>query len=159
VHANGAGYVLSILIPVLCVCVLPYEALRWALIGAATLTSGLFLLLNFRGPDFDAAGAKCACSRLPRSVHARSDVNAHSCPPCTRQKNVQPVAGIPLLVCTCQREARSGGRLIRDSVLHVRHSGQRSQPRPLNARGLRLRAAAASFRCEGRHATQGNSSS
>jgi len=80
--------VLSILIPVLCVCVLPYEAVRWALIGVATLTSGLFLLLNFRGPDFDAAGAKCACSRLPRSVHPRSDANAHSCPPCTRRKNL-----------------------------------------------------------------------
>lgn len=42
------------------VCVLPYEAVRWALIGVATLTSGLFLLLNFRGPIFDVAGAKCA---------------------------------------------------------------------------------------------------
>ncbi len=72
----GAGYALSVLIPVLCVCVLPYEALRWALIGAATLTSVLFLLLNFRGPVFDAAGAKCACSRLPRNVHAQRDDNA-----------------------------------------------------------------------------------
>ncbi|KAK9828091.1 hypothetical protein WJX81_002457 [Elliptochloris bilobata] len=52
------GYALSIFIPVSCVCVLPYEAVRWALIGAGTLTSGLFLLLNFRGPIFDVAGAK-----------------------------------------------------------------------------------------------------
>ena len=58
--ASRAGYALSIFIPVSCVCVLPYEAVRWALIGVATLTSGLFLLLNFRGPIFDVAGAKCA---------------------------------------------------------------------------------------------------
>ena len=56
----ATGYALSIFIPVSCVCVLPYEAVRWALIGVATLTSGLFLLLNFRGPIFDVAGAKCA---------------------------------------------------------------------------------------------------
>ena len=57
---HAAGYALSIFIPVSPVCVLPYEAVRWALIGVATLTSGLFLLLNFRGPIFDVAGAKCA---------------------------------------------------------------------------------------------------
>lgn len=57
---RATGYALSIFIPVSCVCVLPYEAVRWALIGVATLTSGLFLLLNFRGPIFDVAGAKCA---------------------------------------------------------------------------------------------------
>jgi len=56
----AAGYALSIFIPVSCVCVLPYEAVRWAMIGLGTLTSGLFLLLNFRGPIFDVAGAKCA---------------------------------------------------------------------------------------------------
>jgi hypothetical protein len=64
--ALGAGYALSVFIPVSCVCVLPYEAVRWALIGVATLTSGLFLLLNFRGPIFDVAGAKCAAPCLSR---------------------------------------------------------------------------------------------
>ena len=53
-----AGYALSIFIPISFVCVLPYEALRWAMIGVATVSSGLFLLLNFKGPIFDVAGAK-----------------------------------------------------------------------------------------------------
>ena len=53
-----AGYALSIFIPISFVCVLPYEALRWAMIGVATASSGLFLLLNFKGPIFDVAGAK-----------------------------------------------------------------------------------------------------
>ncbi|CAK0784356.1 hypothetical protein CVIRNUC_007560 [Coccomyxa viridis] len=52
------GYALSIFIPISFVCVLPYEALRWAMIGVATVSSGLFLLLNFKGPIFDVAGAK-----------------------------------------------------------------------------------------------------
>ena len=53
-----AGYALSIFIPISFVCVLPYEALRWAMIAVATVSSGLFLLLNFKGPIFDVAGAK-----------------------------------------------------------------------------------------------------
>ena len=53
-----AGYALSIFIPISFVCVLPYEVLRWAMIAVATVSSGLFLLLNFKGPIFDAAGAK-----------------------------------------------------------------------------------------------------
>lgn len=53
-----AGYALSIFIPISFVCVLPYEAVRWAMIGVATVSSGLFLLLNFKGPIFDVAGAK-----------------------------------------------------------------------------------------------------
>ena len=56
----SAGYALSIFIPISFVCVLPYEALRWAMIAVATVSSGLFLLLNFKGPIFDVAGAKCA---------------------------------------------------------------------------------------------------
>jgi len=72
--ALGAGYALSIFIPVSCVCVLPYEAVRWALIGVATLTSGLFLLLNFRGPIFDVAGAKCVapCPVTPNPTQTLS---------------------------------------------------------------------------------------
>lgn len=54
-------------------CVLPYEAVRWALIGVATLSSGLFLLLNFRGPIFDVAGAKCA-RRRPRALSWLADL-------------------------------------------------------------------------------------
>ena len=53
-----AGYALSIFIPISFVCVLPYEVLRWAMIAVATMSSGLFLLLNFKGPIFDVAGAK-----------------------------------------------------------------------------------------------------
>ena len=53
-----AGYALSIFIPISFVCVLPYEALRWTMIAVATVSSGLFLLLNFKGPIFDVAGAK-----------------------------------------------------------------------------------------------------
>ncbi len=55
---GAAGYALSIFIPISFVCVLPYEAVRWAMIGVATVSSGLFLLLNFKGPIFDVAGAK-----------------------------------------------------------------------------------------------------
>ena len=57
-----AGYALSVFIPISFVCVVPYEAVRWAMIALATLSSGLFLLMNFRGPIFDVAGAKCAAS-------------------------------------------------------------------------------------------------
>ncbi len=53
------GYALSIYIPISFVCVVPYEAVRWAMIAVATVLSGLFLLLNFKGPIFDVAGAKC----------------------------------------------------------------------------------------------------
>ncbi|KAK9908355.1 hypothetical protein WJX75_006546 [Coccomyxa subellipsoidea] len=52
------GYALSIYIPISFVCVVPYEAVRWAMIAVATVLSGLFLLLNFKGPIFDVAGAK-----------------------------------------------------------------------------------------------------
>ena len=49
-------------IPISFVCVVPYEAVRWAMIALATLSSGLFLLMNFRAPIFDVAGAKCVKS-------------------------------------------------------------------------------------------------
>jgi hypothetical protein len=48
--------------------VVPYEAVRWVCIGLATLSSGLFLLLNFRGPIFDVAGAKCALCTVLRTT-------------------------------------------------------------------------------------------
>ena len=78
-----AGYALSIFIPISFVCVVPYEAIRWVMIGLATLSSGLFLLLNFRGPIFDVAGAKCAraglcaCSCRPVAYKRTCSVNAH----------------------------------------------------------------------------------
>ena len=40
-------------------CLIRVEIVRWVLIGVATLTSGLFLMMNFRRPLFDHAGAKC----------------------------------------------------------------------------------------------------
>ncbi|KAK9794060.1 hypothetical protein WJX73_002215 [Symbiochloris irregularis] len=52
------GYALSIFIPVALVCVIRIELMRWIVIGVATLTSGLFLMMNFRRPIFDSAGAK-----------------------------------------------------------------------------------------------------
>ena len=65
----GTGYALSVFIPISFVCVVPYEAVRWAMIALATLSSGLFLLMNFRGPIFDVAGAKCAGLRCAVVVH------------------------------------------------------------------------------------------
>ena len=50
---------MSIYIPVALLCVIRIEILRWVLIGVSTLTSGLFLMMNFRAPIFDSAGAKC----------------------------------------------------------------------------------------------------
>ncbi|KAK9811891.1 hypothetical protein WJX72_011905 [[Myrmecia] bisecta] len=52
------GYSLSLFIPISFFCIFPYEVARWVLVMAATLTSGLFLMLNFRQPIFDVAGAK-----------------------------------------------------------------------------------------------------
>ncbi len=72
-----AGYALSIFIPISFVCVVPYEAVRWAMIAVATVLSGLFLLLNFKGPIFDVAGAKC---ELPVSPHPQTDLHTQSGP-------------------------------------------------------------------------------
>lgn len=52
------GYALAVYIPIACICILPVEAMRWAVLGAATATSGLFLLLTFRRPILDSAGPK-----------------------------------------------------------------------------------------------------
>ena len=54
----GAGYSLSIFIPVCVLCLIRLEVVRWVLIGVATASSGLFLMMNFRRPLFDTAGAK-----------------------------------------------------------------------------------------------------
>jgi hypothetical protein len=54
------GYAMAVYIPMALLCIAPSEVLRWSLVGAATLASGLFLLLNFRGPMLAAAGAKGA---------------------------------------------------------------------------------------------------
>lgn len=53
-----AGYALAVFIPVSFVCVFPVEKMRWAVLAAATGTSALFLLLSFRKPIHDSAGAK-----------------------------------------------------------------------------------------------------
>lgn len=50
------GYALSGYIPMAALCVLPTEAVRWSLVGAATVMSGAFLILNFRSPIIEAAG-------------------------------------------------------------------------------------------------------
>ena len=55
---HPAGYALAVYIPIACICILPVEAMRWAVLGAATVTSGLFLLLTFRRPILDSAGAR-----------------------------------------------------------------------------------------------------
>eukprot|EP00884_Botryococcus_braunii_P014287 jgi/Botrbrau1/2285/Bobra.101_2s0108.1 len=52
------GYSLTVFIPISMLCVFPSELLRWLLITAATFTSGAFLMLNFREPIFDLAGAR-----------------------------------------------------------------------------------------------------
>ena len=59
-----AGYALSVFIPISFVCIFPYEALRWALVAAATATSGLFIMINLRHTVFEHAGAKCDCFHL-----------------------------------------------------------------------------------------------
>jgi protein YIPF1/2 len=52
------GYCLASFIPMAALCVLPMEAVRWSLVGAATAISAVFLVLNFRSLVVDAAGAK-----------------------------------------------------------------------------------------------------
>eukprot|EP00887_Chlorella_sp_A99_P006437 scaffold3.g6437.t1 len=53
------GYALAIYIPVSFVCVFPVKSMRWAVLGAATGVSALFILLTFRRPVHDSeAGAK-----------------------------------------------------------------------------------------------------
>ena len=58
-HPTLAGYALAAFIPISFVCVFPVEIMRWVVVGAATLTSGTFILLTLRKPVQDsAAGAK-----------------------------------------------------------------------------------------------------
>lgn len=52
------GYALAVFIPMALVCVVPLESVRWAVVGAATLTSGTFIMLSLRRPIHEAAGAK-----------------------------------------------------------------------------------------------------
>lgn len=75
------------------VCIVPLEAVRWALVGAATLTSGTFIMLSLRVPIHEAAGAKVRGERGAgedqgrevrcSTVSARCRVQASLCP-CTR---------------------------------------------------------------------------
>ena len=53
------GYALAVFIPISFACIAPIESLRWALVAIATATSGLFILLNLRGPVFETAGVRC----------------------------------------------------------------------------------------------------
>ena len=52
------GYALAVFIPIAALCVLPMEAVRWSLVGAATAASGVFLVSNFRATVVEAAGAQ-----------------------------------------------------------------------------------------------------
>lgn len=52
------GYGLSIFLPISILCAIPSVLVRWVLVGASTLVSGLFILLNLRTPVFETAGAK-----------------------------------------------------------------------------------------------------
>lgn len=52
------GYALAAYIPMAALCVLPMEAVRWSLVGAATAVSGTFIVLNFRAPVVEAVGVK-----------------------------------------------------------------------------------------------------
>jgi hypothetical protein len=56
--ATPAGYALAIFIPISFACIAPIEWLRWALVAVATASSGLFILLNLRGPVFETAGVR-----------------------------------------------------------------------------------------------------
>ncbi|KAK9855490.1 hypothetical protein WJX84_002115 [Apatococcus fuscideae] len=52
------GYAMTVFIPASFFCFFPNVISRWVLCAVATATSGIFLLLNFRAPIFDSAGAK-----------------------------------------------------------------------------------------------------
>jgi hypothetical protein len=52
------GYCLASFIPMAALCVLPMEAVRWSLVGVATASSAVFLVLNFRSLVIEAAGAR-----------------------------------------------------------------------------------------------------
>lgn len=52
------GYALATFIPIAALCVLPMEAVRWSLVSAATIASGVFLVLNFRSVVVEAAGTR-----------------------------------------------------------------------------------------------------
>lgn len=55
------GYSMCVFIPMAVVCVVPIDIVRWAVVGAATFVSGLFLLLTFRGPVMESeAGARAS---------------------------------------------------------------------------------------------------
>lgn len=52
------GYALAVYIPTAFLCVIPVDALRWALLATATATSGTFILMNFQPAISAAAGAR-----------------------------------------------------------------------------------------------------
>ena len=52
------GYSLSIYMPVSLACVVPIKWVRWLIVGLATLSSALFLFLNFKATIYQAAPAK-----------------------------------------------------------------------------------------------------
>jgi hypothetical protein len=54
------GYSLAVFVPSAALCALPFEGARWALVGAATATSAVFLGLNLRAPLAEAGGARAA---------------------------------------------------------------------------------------------------
>lgn len=52
------GYALAAYVPVAFLCILPIEPLRWAALGAATASSGTFILFNLRERVVEAAGPR-----------------------------------------------------------------------------------------------------
>jgi hypothetical protein len=53
-----AGYAVAAFIPICFVCLVPVELARWVVVGAATLTSGTFIMLSLQKHIHEAAGAK-----------------------------------------------------------------------------------------------------
>lgn len=62
------GYALVAYIPMAALCVLPFEIARWLLIGAATLMSGMFLLMTFNTRVMDSVGIKASMVLLGMTV-------------------------------------------------------------------------------------------
>jgi len=54
------GYALVSFIPMAALCILPFESVRWSLVGISTAVSGIFLMTTFRQVISDAAGGKAS---------------------------------------------------------------------------------------------------
>ena len=83
-------------IPISFICIFPYEALRWTLVAVATVTSGLFIMLNLRHPVFEHAGAKCAPLVIPYGGQRQVMDRVRSCVP-SQQVALKHTPHAPLL--------------------------------------------------------------